>query len=586
MTEPRSPEDLQRDLELIASRLPSMPSPYDQLRSLLARLQGPLAPKIVSAGGGEIVPGEEAGAKGLVSALSGTPPGFESAAGIGVFPVAIPYNLLADPAFEGLSIAPVNLTGADAAISSALVAATGTVVSCWTARTVSGAFTTAQAVRANTRFSDDPTGDPTGNSHTLLMRLRASAAGTNEIIVHSRLIAPPQARGAYLVGAVRFIGWNSGGVAAANRKIIVELYNATVGAVRASQTFTGDVASDGAGKLLVAGINPPLAEENDQWYFRFRVQVIAGAAMGSDAIAWFVEPRLAWMPILQAPAYAPAIAGWAPQQVAMTSPSGGTDKVLTTRLWGDTQPRIEIDADGTVKRSSGAATADVRERRGVGGNLVIDSNGQAATTWLQLQSTAGQGSVLSLGVAGDTSERTAIWGDAAFAGLEFGPGNAVRDTNAYRRAADLLATDDRLAVGGNRGIGTMLARDSAHFWIESKSLIAIGDSSAGSANPRVSFFRTTSGFESGAGVRIGMPSSIRGLVVEISSGIDVAYGSETWTERYEFERTGALLFSAEIADPGNTAANQGRLYIRDNGGKTQLAIVFASGAVQVIATEP
>lgn len=44
---------------------------------------------------------------------------------------------------------------------------------------------------------------------------------------------------------------------------------------------------------------------------------------------------------------------------------------------------------------------------------------------------------------------------------------------------------------------------------------------------------------------------------------------------------------AEITDPAAPAANSGRLYFRDNGaGKTQLVVRFATGAVQVIATEP
>jgi hypothetical protein len=41
------------------------------------------------------------------------------------------------------------------------------------------------------------------------------------------------------------------------------------------------------------------------------------------------------------------------------------------------------------------------------------------------------------------------------------------------------------------------------------------------------------------------------------------------------------------ADPAAPAANGGRLYLKDNGsGKTQLCILFATGAVQVISTEP
>jgi hypothetical protein len=51
---------------------------------------------------------------------------------------------------------------------------------------------------------------------------------------------------------------------------------------------------------------------------------------------------------------------------------------------------------------------------------------------------------------------------------------------------------------------------------------------------------------------------------------------------------GSGFFAApEIADPAAPATNTGRLYYRDNGsGKTQLCVRFATGAVQVLATEP
>jgi len=43
----------------------------------------------------------------------------------------------------------------------------------------------------------------------------------------------------------------------------------------------------------------------------------------------------------------------------------------------------------------------------------------------------------------------------------------------------------------------------------------------------------------------------------------------------------------ERADPAAGPVNTGRLYVRDNGaGKTQLCIIFNTGAVQVIATQP
>jgi hypothetical protein len=48
-----------------------------------------------------------------------------------------------------------------------------------------------------------------------------------------------------------------------------------------------------------------------------------------------------------------------------------------------------------------------------------------------------------------------------------------------------------------------------------------------------------------------------------------------------------LEMTEQGTDPGAPNANRGRLFLRDNGsGKTQLCVVFNTGAVQVIATEP
>lgn len=50
---------------------------------------------------------------------------------------------------------------------------------------------------------------------------------------------------------------------------------------------------------------------------------------------------------------------------------------------------------------------------------------------------------------------------------------------------------------------------------------------------------------------------------------------------------GGYIGMTEITAPVAPAANGARLYVRDNGaGKTQLVVVFATGAVQVIATQP
>lgn len=51
--------------------------------------------------------------------------------------------------------------------------------------------------------------------------------------------------------------------------------------------------------------------------------------------------------------------------------------------------------------------------------------------------------------------------------------------------------------------------------------------------------------------------------------------------------TGSTLSGGERTDPAAPAANTGILYFRDNGsGKTQLCVRFATGAIQVVATQP
>ena len=81
----------------------------------------------------------------------------------------------------------------------------------------------------------------------------------------------------------------------------------------------------------------------------------------------------------------------------------------------------------------------------------------------------------------------------------------------------------------------------------------------------------------------------RGVTGESPAGIGV----------YGFTSSGYGVYSAgrvyttkwyemgEISTPGAPIANRARLFVRDNGlGKTQLCVLFPTGAVQVIKTEP
>ncbi|MEE9247690.1 MAG: hypothetical protein V3U79_03225 [Dehalococcoidia bacterium] len=74
-----------------------------------------------------------------------------------------------------------------------------------------------------------------------------------------------------------------------------------------------------------------------------------------------------------------------------------------------------------------------------------------------------------------------------------------------------------------------------------------------------------------------------------SANIQFAVQGSTYATITSTELDLSTLYAelGEIADPAAPAANRGRLYMKDNGsGKTQLAVRFPTGAVQVIATEP
>jgi len=50
--------------------------------------------------------------------------------------------------------------------------------------------------------------------------------------------------------------------------------------------------------------------------------------------------------------------------------------------------------------------------------------------------------------------------------------------------------------------------------------------------------------------------------------------------------TNSYIQMNEMAAPAAPAANQARILLRDSGGKTQVCVRFATGAVQVIEAEP
>jgi hypothetical protein len=76
-------------------------------------------------------------------------------------------------------------------------------------------------------------------------------------------------------------------------------------------------------------------------------------------------------------------------------------------------------------------------------------------------------------------------------------------------------------------------------------------------------------------------------VVQSATDLDVVAGGTLTLSGGPATHIGDFIDMTEVAAPAAPASNEGRIYMRDNGGgKTQLVVRFPTGAVQVIATEP
>lgn len=85
---------------------------------------------------------------------------------------------------------------------------------------------------------------------------------------------------------------------------------------------------------------------------------------------------------------------------------------------------------------------------------------------------------------------------------------------------------------------------------------------------------------------ISLELSIRGAGHIIADGPIISVGSATATD-FILSGTTQTLSGSEVTPPSAPAANNFKLFSQDNGaGKTQLCVIFNSGAVQCFATQP
>jgi hypothetical protein len=123
---------------------------------------------------------------------------------------------------------------------------------------------------------------------------------------------------------------------------------------------------------------------------------------------------------------------------AVRRSGAATDPALTTSYTGgvDSTPRFQVDASGAHAWGTGSAAVDTTLYRGAPDNLKTDDA-------FTIERIAGTNDALMVQLVGDAQSRFKV---AASGGLAWGDGTAARDTNLYRSAADILATDDRLNI--------------------------------------------------------------------------------------------------------------------------------------------
>jgi hypothetical protein len=160
-------------------------------------------------------------------------------------------------------------------------------------------------------------------------------------------------------------------------------------------------------------------------------------------------------------------------------------------------------------------------------------------------------------------------------------GNGVALRAAGGNNTGLLATtgnNTRAAIRGVHGSGGVAVDGSAGSY---------GTGVAGSAGP--GGYGVT-GFVDGAGVAVygSSPSTGFGVWGSSTDGSGIVGTSGTG---YAGHFSGKVLMNRTLdliemgVAPGNAVANQARIFVRDNGGKTELCVIFATGELQVLAAQ-
>ena len=234
---------------------------------------------------------------------------------------------------------------------------------------------------------------------------------------------------------------------------------------------------------------------------------------------------------------------------------GGVDSILTGFVSLGGFPALQMNTGNILGGVSAEPTS-----------VVVGKNASAPTS-------AVESVVIGNGASVSSTGQSVIIGDGATGvAVAVAIGDATSASGAGGTAVGKSAiVSGQLGVAIGHSAQATTTKSTAVGWDARATTdvnnVALGEGSRSSANGS-----TALGAESNA-----------------AHALSVALGAVAITTATSQVQVGAKHFELTelAADAAAGAANSARLYVRDNGsGKTQLVVRFATGAVQVIATEP
>ena len=258
---------------------------------------------------------------------------------------------------------------------------------------------------------------------------------------------------------------------------------------------------------------------------------------------------------------------------ALVAPSTGTlTLTISGASWSATISAITVRA---VTKATPGVVAGVGELRAYATNTAAGTNALYNNTTGSYNTAAGSAALQN----NTTGNYNTAAGNAALYSNTTGSSNTAAGRDALRNNT----TGSYNTAAGNAALYSPLG-NSAYATTTASKQTAVGMESGQSSASQVDGI-TCVGYRATAGAANATALGYQARA-DHSGGVALG-GNTTTTADNQVEIAGRHIEFVEMTAPAAGAADSARLFARDNGsGKTQLCVQFATGAVQVIATQP